>query len=52
MSERITWVKGKMFFPPDVDPADVDWEPLPESTEVVVTLPCRSREQPICPSIS
>jgi hypothetical protein len=31
MSLRITRVKGKMHFPPDVDPADVDWEPLPES---------------------
>jgi hypothetical protein len=25
MSTRITWIKGKMFFPPDVDPADIDW---------------------------
>jgi hypothetical protein len=28
MSARLTWIKGKMHFPPDVDPADVDWEPL------------------------
>lgn len=25
MSARLTWIKGKMFFPPDVDPADIDW---------------------------
>jgi len=25
MSDRKTWIKGKMHFPPDVDPADIDW---------------------------
>jgi hypothetical protein len=25
MSVRKTWIKGKMHFPPDVDPADIDW---------------------------
>ena len=29
MSQRITWIPAKMFFPPDVNPADIDWcEPL------------------------
>src|SRR5229473_1296082 len=31
MSTRLTMIKGKMHFPPDVDPADVDWSPLPSS---------------------
>lgn len=25
MSARTTWIKGKMHFPPDIDPADIDW---------------------------
>jgi hypothetical protein len=29
--KRVTMVKGKMHFPPDVDPADCDWDELPES---------------------
>jgi hypothetical protein len=31
MSQTLTWIRGKMHFPPDVDPADVDWSPLPSS---------------------
>ena len=27
--QRITWIVGKMHFPPDVNPADIDWvEPM------------------------
>jgi hypothetical protein len=25
MSARTTWIKGKMWFPDDIDPADIDW---------------------------
>lgn len=25
MSVRKTWIKGKMWFPDDIDPADIDW---------------------------
>lgn len=36
---RITWIAGKMHFPPDVDPAFIDW------VEPLVAKP-RSEKQP------
>jgi hypothetical protein len=42
MSARTTWIKGKMWFPDDIDPADIDWvKPLvsyPTPTTETVTV--------------
>jgi hypothetical protein len=41
MSARTTWIKGKMWFPDDINPADIDWvKPVvayPQPTTETVT---------------
>jgi hypothetical protein len=51
MSQRLTWVKGKMWFPEDVDPADVDWDPpLPTARTEIDLTSTRRNSRDFCPS--